>query len=825
MTDQDPGLVQLGVRSQLLLPVTPKNRRRTSLATALAVTAVVTYLAGVGQSFATDDATGWNRYLLLRLLCCLVAAGFLLFGTFVNRPAHRGPWCLLAVLLLFGWTARPILLLYGWPGNWGGWYFTTYVGVQFITMAGAVIWIVRVRRPRTDTSARLDVGVLTLGYLALQLHVSILPGIHLRPEVAYIVGLGVLAPIGYVAVVVYLARLVFIDVVRGRAFGYLVIAYGSTVLPNIFTVFVQFSGSPWRIAVDTAPLAVFMFAAAAVEPSMTVITARSTANRPDWSFGRCLVLVVLVALPFAAALTGPRPNGVEAVALVVLVVLATALLILRARRAVAAWRDAEQRSRDQALTDPLTGLSNRRGASAFARAMGSRPYGLAFCDLDGFKRLNDVHGYLTGDRVLQAVGRRLQEQTGPGDQVSRLGGDEFAFFFRGGDLAAAGERVIERIATALSSPIIVDGRRIRVTTSVGLAHTGATSLISPPPQLGDWSASSDLEEPSDGPAPRLPLSPATDSADVGRPEPMDDGFLQLLRGADLALHVAKLAGGNRAVRFEADLERDALREMRIAESLGNAVDHQLLAVHYQGIVDLRTGVVAGAEALMRLSIPGLGMISPVEFIPLAERNGRIMELGDWIFGSATGELATALGRLPSGFRLSINVSPIQLASEAFVRRLESLPGTMPSLVGSICVEVTESAVAGAEARSALVRIADAGLQVAVDDFGADYASLQYLTQLPVEKLKLDRSFVSRLLDHAADRAVVRHVLHLAADLNIAVVAEGVEESRQAQLLAEYGCPYGQGFLWDRPAPGLERFGLEGTVGIGAGRGVGRGDDR
>lgn len=733
---------------------------------------VLAYIATVAATAVAPASAMVPQW--IRFLSCVIAGVLVVVGAVVHRPSRMGPWLLLAVSSVLFAGLRPLTDLVGMDfvaAATDGTLIAISV-VQMSSYAAAALVFLLIRRPVHGPTAWMDVAVLVAGMTAaimlfmIPYHVRPLP-VDPATRTSLLVVLWLLA-VMLVVVTTVAAVLLFIDDLRGLSARLLVTGFLFSAGAVTAAQTAGISDVILQAVMDVSPIFVPLFAAAALHPSMVELTLRSTGSRPDWSRGRTLLLGIAGCLPIVTAIFGARSGTLEQVALLGLQGLVVGLVIVRARSAVGRLAAEERRSRTLSLTDALTGLLNRRGAWQVAGERSQERYGMAFVDLDGFKRINEVHGYTVGDQVLQEVGRRLSVVAGSSGTVSRLGGDEFALLFHSADPAREGTELAEAVRRAMAVPVQVDDKLIKVSAGIGLADD-------------------------------LPVQ----SGSV--PDENDDPFLGVLRRADLALHGAKSAGGNHAVHYSAELERKAMREAELAEVLGWAVSGNLVRLVYQGCYRLADGAVIGAEALLRLSVPKLGEVSPGEFIPLAERNGRILELGDWVLSTATDALDGADGALPPDFRLSVNVSAIQLHAPPFVDSLVDLVGRRPELMSLLRLEITESCLAGEAERAAIVRLAEIGCQIALDDFGADYASLQYLTRMPVEVLKLDRSFVKRMTVDPADRAVVRHVMALADDLGIAVIAEGVEQVEQVEILQGLGCRFGQGFLWDRPAPGLDRF--------------------
>jgi diguanylate cyclase (GGDEF)-like protein len=410
-----------------------------------------------------------------------------------------------------------------------------------------------------------------------------------------------------------------------------------------------------------------------------------------------------------------------------------------------------------AAADALTGLANRTLFLDRLRAVTGAGGSLAvlFLDLDDFKLVNDGWGHDAGDRLLCEVADRLRAAVRPGDLVARLGGDEFTVLCEG----VTGERealaIARRLRESLEEPFDVAGQRRHVRASIGV-----------------------------------------------RVATRDGGAAEaLLRDADVAMYQAKDRGRNRVELYSEETRRRIVRRLEIEQELRVAVEAGALAVHYQPQVDLLSGRLAGVEALARWRSATLGPVAPIEFISVAEETGLIGPLGSLVLGHTCRQLAAWRSQ---GLRLTatVNISAYQLSDPGFADSVARHLGSAGLEPSSICLELTESALMGAgeEPRRALASLKGLGVYVAIDDFGTGYSSLATLKRLPVEVVKVDRSFVDGLGTDPEDSAIVAAVLSLAHAMGLHVVAEGVETPLQASELVALGCTVAQGFLWSPAVP-------------------------
>ena len=427
-------------------------------------------------------------------------------------------------------------------------------------------------------------------------------------------------------------------------------------------------------------------------------------------------------------------------------------------------KHAERQLDHQAHHDPLTGLPNRkRFVERLESALGTPEPGRApavlFVDLDNFKLVNDSLGHVAGDRLLTAVAERMRRVLRPDDVMSRFGGDEFAILVCGAGDVRDVTRVADRLSGALRAPIVIDGEQRFVTASVGVC--------------------------------------------IATPERGDRDATSVLRDADAAMYRAKELGKARCEVFDDSLRRQVVERVELEGSLRGAETRGELRLDYQPLIDLATGRMTGAEALLRWDHPELGTLAPLRFVPIAEQSGLIVPIGAWVLREACLQAArwTAANPAAADLEIAVNVSPRQLASGAFADEVAAALGAAGLPAGRLCLEVTESAVVAdlETATRSLDRLKRLGVRLALDDFGVGYASLGQLKALPpVDVLKIDRSFVDGVLGDHEDKAIVAAVISLAASLGLRTVAEGVESDDQAALLREMRCGHAQGFHFARP---------------------------
>jgi len=420
----------------------------------------------------------------------------------------------------------------------------------------------------------------------------------------------------------------------------------------------------------------------------------------------------------------------------------------------------------QAYHDPLTGLANR---SLFNEELadvllqshdGRGPVALLFLDIDNLKRINDSFGHEAGDRVLIEFARRVRESTRAGDLVARVSGDEFAVLLERPGSEREGAAVSERILNGLRAPYAIEGVELTLSASIGIAM------------------STRGEEPAD----------------------------ELLRRADSAMYEAKTAGKGRFVVFAPGMQPPARERLDVEAALRHSLERNEFEVYYQPIVGLQSRTLAGAEALLRWHRPDNGMVSPADFIPIAEEMGLIVPVGAWVLEQAC-RTATSWPRAkgsPRGPSVSVNLSARQLEDPDFVGLVGDILGRTELDPRRLVLEVTESLLIRdpAETIRRLQALKSLGIRLSIDDFGTGYSSLSYLRTLPVDEVKIDRSFVSDL-DRATGLALVQGIVSLGHSLGLSIVAEGIELREHAEALRDVGCEHGQGYLFARPMPAAQ----------------------
>ena len=440
-------------------------------------------------------------------------------------------------------------------------------------------------------------------------------------------------------------------------------------------------------------------------------------------------------------------------------------------RDVTERKHLENQLSHQALHDPLTKLPNRvlfRNRLEHALARSDRrhiPLGILFLDLDNFKNVNDSLGHAAGDQLLVSVAERLSLCLRVGDTAARLSGDEFAVLVEEAVKPGDALAIAERITEVLRTPFLIDGKEIIVSTSIGITITT-----------------------------------------TGKENPEE-----LLRNADVAMYTAKSQGKGQYVVFENKMHTALVERIEIENDLRRAVERQEFALHYQPIIELQTGRMTGMEALARWEHPTRGIISPMEFIPVAEETGLIIPLGRWVLETACRQARIwqneYFGEEP--FAITVNLSGRQFQQASLIETIKTALKKSGLPPACLVLEITESMMLQNTEATILKlhEIKDLGVRLAIDDFGTGYSALSYLQRFPVDILKIDKSFVDKISSGREGAAVARAIITMSDTLNLKTVAEGIEKIEQKEVLQNLGCELGQGYHFARPldAEAMDEF--------------------
>ena len=450
-------------------------------------------------------------------------------------------------------------------------------------------------------------------------------------------------------------------------------------------------------------------------------------------------------------------------------VLALGFYLFLKLKPLADLRRSQQALENLAMNDGLTGLLNRfafHQRSEQMLLMAARPQekvAVLFMDLNKFKQVNDTLGHEAGDELLIEVAHRLRASVRECDILARLGGDEFIVVITGVEGQSAVGVVAEKITTKLCEPFLLGGKTLNASVSIGIA-----------------------------------ISPAD-----GR------SLAELRIHADLAMYHAKELGAGNYQFFTAEMNQFNLNRIALKQDMKDALERDEFVLHYQPQVHVQSGQVCGVEALVRWQHPVKGLVPPISFIAAAEENGLILPLGDWVLNAACRQLRQWLDAGLTGFSMSVNVSPRQFEADTFLSKVQEALTQYDLPPAMIELEITEG-VMFKNPRKAIEQMRQLramGVQLSIDDFGTGYSSLSYLRELPVTRLKLDKSLVQNIASDSGTLAICKATIRLSADLGLDVVAEGVESPEQVHILKRIRCPVVQGYYFSKPLPAdaLVRF--------------------
>jgi diguanylate cyclase (GGDEF)-like protein len=503
--------------------------------------------------------------------------------------------------------------------------------------------------------------------------------------------------------------------------------------------------------------------------------------RPRLFVGLLLAMLAVIGLITATSLLGWRTFTPEPLALKRLITLSCILMVC----AFAIWRlasdlrdamghlqeEVERVKRSEvsfshlAQHDVLTGLPNRllvrdRLEQAVVQARRYRKQvALLYIDLDNFKLINDSLGHAAGDELLQAVAERLQDSVREVDTVSRQGGDEFLLVLSDVGDQQAISQVAQNVLANLAPPFVLQGMPVVSSCSIGIATF---------PENGD-------------------------------------SFAQLLQQADMAMYQAKMAGRNTFRFFDQGMNASLVDQLQLEAGLRQALQRDELLLYYQPIVDIHSGRLLAAEALVRWQHPERGLIAPDQFIPLAERSGLIVEIGEWVLNQACQQLVAWQAAGLTDLAVSVNLSPVQFRRGDLDQQVHAALTRSGLAPAGLELELTESILLQDSEKfiSLLTRVKALGVSLAIDDFGTGYSNLSYLQRFQVDKLKIDKSFVGKLHGNSQGQAIVTAIIQMAKSLQLVTTAEGIEDEATRQLLASLGCDQAQGYWFARPLPAAD----------------------
>jgi diguanylate cyclase (GGDEF)-like protein len=642
----------------------------------------------------------------------------------------------------------------------------------YLLMIAGLVKLLR-SRGSIERHALVDGLIVCLGAGLASAVLLAIPAASIQGRAVAVSTLAAVYPLFDVALVLLMVGLAFTTVVRRPSYAFLVIAMAMLLTGDLAYAVIGAAGrltGSWLL--DLPFLVTYtMIGGAALHPSVVELGRAAPVPVQTWSWPRLLVLGPALAAPFALTTVSVDRSLLIRLLLGGGGAAMVALLLVRAAAAVHDYAAGQLRFKHQATHDPLTGLPNRTMLLSDVDRLlveppaDGRQLWVCFLDLDGFKLVNDSWGHEAGDQLIIEVAQRLLGTVPQVAIVARVGGDEFLVVHTGTRHEVVD--LVERLMKCIGTPLQVGGAEVVISASVGIAGAPAGSAVSAGPA---------------GPAAGGPVTAKS-----------------LMRDADTAMYQAKAEGRGKWAIFDTSMHERVRERVEIELALHQAMTHGQLYLAYQPIVELTTGALLGAEALIRWDHPTRGLIPPNAFIPIAEDVGLISAIGRWVLREALGQLAAwrADRTVSEEFWISVNVSPRQL-------RDPGLPATVDAMLlehgvpaGAVVLEITESVMVDVSGgtEQVLVDLRGLGLKIVVDDFGTGFSALGYLRRYPITGVKIDRGFVAGLGTNAKDEEIVRAVAAMSVALGLTVVAEGVESPVQREVLAGLGVATGQGRLW------------------------------
>ena len=689
----------------------------------------------------------------------------LLVGVYHHRPKPLGAWLWFAGGLASFLTADVIYYVIELRAGDDGPPFPNIADAFYLAMYPLVIvgliLMVRQVAPGRSRASFIDAAVVGLAMFAT-MWVLVVDEFFAGEIEVLVLSVSLAYPVMDVALLAVAARLVVTVHLKHPPFAFIVAALGSLAIADTcYQIYLQNGTFRTGLFIDAFWLMFYVgFSLAALHPA----TARRPPDQEDVNRLTPTQLVIM----FVATLSVPMidlfwGNQSDRIVTITSGAILSVLILLRIYDLMKAVEKGKDRLRHDAEHDPLTGLANRmrfadRTRSAMDDETNRHPVTVMFIDLDDFKTVNDSLGHQAGDELLSVVGSRLEKVVREGDTVARLGGDEFAMLLESAVDRRDAMNVARRTLEALGEPIDLGERSVRAQASIGIAM--------------------DLDNDGDVDA--------------------------IMRNADVAMYLSKSRGKGRFEFFEPEMHEEAVERLDMKADLQRVLDDEELALHYQPIFDLQTGEVRLVEALIRWKHPEQGMIQPERFIPLAEENGMIVPIGQWVIREACRQ-AAQWHKIPGceDISVSVNLSMRQLQDDQLINTLTNAIAASGISANKVVLEITESmlAIDAETSVGVLGQLKTIGVKLAIDDFGTGYSSLSYLKSFPVDAIKIDRSFINELHRSSTSSALVDAVVNLSQALGAYTVAEGIEYSDQADILRRLGCDRGQGFYYCRPISG------------------------
>ncbi len=636
-----------------------------------------------------------------------------------------------------------------------------------VFIIGGIGFVAHNRRGADFRGVVADGGIVALGSWLLAWVTIVRPALdNFDRGIWRTVLLGAMEPLGTI-VLFLLVIVVFSDTAHTQAVRFLSGAVTLAIAGGVITALHDSGhiGDMFALSTALAMVANGLLYAALAHPSVKTLLEPQPRLRPRGMFGRIMTTTTALVVPIVVMSATTPADGFDRLVRTVSVGLLALVATARIIQTVRGNKFAQEALLHTARTDTLTGLPNRGhlleaiNATLHESWKGSAHPTLFFIDLDRFKNINDSLGHLAGDRVLMTIADRLRRSVPERATVARISGDEYVVLDPASPSLDNAMELAQQLLTSFREPLPLASGDVFVTASIGVARSEPQSHR---------------------------------NADV------------LLRHADTAMYQAKDAGRNCVALFDESMHERVAHRLTVETALFRALDRRELRMYHQPILDMSTGDVVGFEALMRWQQGDGTIVSPAEFIPIAEDTGTIIPIGSWALQDALATLRTWIdtGVCSPLATMSVNVSPRQLADPDFPTIVNDAlheSGVSPHL---LWLEVTEGVMITEPelALATLRRLRSLGVRVAIDDFGTGYSSLSLLQKFPLQRIKIDRAFVHGLGDNNNDRSLVRTIIAMGLSLGLDMVAEGVETIQQLQVLSELGCTKAQGYLISHPVP-------------------------
>lgn len=695
----------------------------------------------------------------------LMSIVMLLIGVKVNKPDMLKPWLWFAGGLTSFLTADVIYYLIELRSGEAGppfpnWADAFYLGMYPLMILG-LIKLVRAVAPGRSRASLIDGAIVGVAMFGLMWVLFVDEVVTFEQTTAALV-VSLAYPVMDVILLAVAARLLVTVHLTHPPFAFIAIAIGSLAIADTgYQIYLTNGTFRTGLWVDAFWLTFYVgFGAAALHPALGRTTPQQQNQDRLTPIQLAIMFIATLSVPLVDLFWGNAEDRTVTIAASAFLFLLILIRIFDLMKTVEQGRD---RLRHDAEHDSLTGLANRvrfaeRTKAALAKADQKHPVAVLFIDLDDFKTVNDSLGHQAGDELLAVVAKRLETVVRDGDTVARFGGDEFAVLLESAVDRRDAMNVARRALDSLGEPIEIGDRAVRALASIGIAM--------------DIEGSSDVDT--------------------------------MMRNADVAMYLSKSRGKGRYEFFEEAMHEEAVERLDLKADLQRAIDDEEFLLHYQPIFNLESGKVDLVEALIRWKHPERGLVDPDRFISLAEENGLIVPIGNWVIREACRQ-AAAWHKIPGceEIDISINLSMRQLQDDQLINTLTNAIAATGVNASNLVLEITESmlAIDAEQSVGILGQLKTIGVKLAIDDFGTGYSSLSYLKAFPVDAIKIDRSFINELHRSSTSSALVEAVVNLSTALGAYTVAEGIEYSDQADILRRLGCDRGQGFYYCRPLPG------------------------